>query len=283
MQNELDRAPGHLHAIIRQNQRLRVREVCKGRVNVLPPQRRIAGQYLVDRRTLAEAIQNHCYWNPRACRAKVATADLRVPGQILLPVSHTSLYEHPMNDPTDIPTYLKLFGPDLGQRVLDHFPPLHRPTDPTWPALDQLKRRPFPAQTLAIMGIVKRWDQARCAAAVAECGTGKTLISLGSIFTHARGRRFTALAMVPPMLLDKWAREVLSTLPGVRVFFIDGLRNGVPANGHTGINEVKLRAGRIVREGLRATLTDLRLAKHHRSARARWDCAINDNLAASKA
>jgi hypothetical protein len=179
-----------------------------------------------------------------------------------------------MNDPTSIPDDLKRFGPDLGQRVLDHFPPLHQPTDPAWPALDQLKRRPFPAQALAIMGIVKRWEHARCAAAVAECGTGKTLISLASIFTHARGRRFTALAMVPPMLVDKWAREALLTLPGVRVFFIDGLRNGASGSGHTGVNEVKLRAGRIVREGLRTTLTDLRLAKHHRSARARWDATV---------
>lgn len=32
--------------------------------------------------------------------------------------------------------------------------------------------------------------------------TGKTLISLGSVFTHAIGRRFTALAMVPPQMVD---------------------------------------------------------------------------------
>jgi hypothetical protein len=179
-----------------------------------------------------------------------------------------------MNELTNISTYLKQYGAALGQRVVEQFPPLHQPSDPVWPALDQLKRRPFPAQTLAIMGIVKRWEEARCAAAVAECGTGKTLISLGSVFTHARGRRFTALAMVPPMLLHKWAREILLTLPGVRVFFIDGLRNGVSSNGFTGVNEVKYRAGHIVREGLRTTLSDLRQAKYHRSARARWDATI---------
>ena len=179
-----------------------------------------------------------------------------------------------MNELTDISTYLKQYGAALGQRVVEQFPPLQQPSDPAWPALDQLKRRPFPAQTLAIMGIVKRWEEARCAAAVAECGTGKTLISLGSVFTHARGHRFTALAMVPPMLLHKWAREILLTLPGVRVFFIDGLRNGVSSNGFTGVNEVKYRAGHIAREGLRTTLSDLRLAKHHRSARARWDATI---------
>jgi superfamily II DNA or RNA helicase len=40
-----------------------------------------------------------------------------------------------------------------------------------------LVRKPFPAQTLAIMRVVKRWNEARAAAVIAECGTGKTLIS----------------------------------------------------------------------------------------------------------
>ncbi len=124
------------------------------------------------------------------------------------------------------------------------------------------------------MGIVKRWEQARCAAAVAECGTGKTLISLGSVFTHAKGRHFTALAMVPPQLVEKWARECFLTLPGIRVFVIDGVRNGVGSNGFTGVNEVRFRNGRIVREGVKTTLSELRLRKTHRSARARWSANI---------
>ena len=53
---------------------------------------------------------------------------------------------------------------------------------------------------------------------MAECGTGKTLISLGSVYAHAEGRPFTALAMVPPQLVEKWARECFLTIPGVRVF-----------------------------------------------------------------
>jgi hypothetical protein len=174
-----------------------------------------------------------------------------------------------MNHITDIATYLKVYGPELGRRVIDQFPALHQPSDTVWPVIYNLKRLPFPAQTLAIMGIIKRWDLARCAAAVAECGTGKTLVSLGSVFAHARGKKFTALTMVPPQLVEKWARECFLTLPGVRVFFIDGVRNGVSSSGYTGVNEVKLRGGRIVREGLTTTLSELRLAKRRRSARAR--------------
>ena len=151
-----------------------------------------------------------------------------------------------MTAPDSISSYLRLYGAELGDRVLSQFPALHQPSDPVWPALKSLKRRPFPAQQLAIMGIVKRWQEARCAAVVAECGTGKTLISLGSIFTHASGTPFTALAMVPPQLVFKWAREVFHTLPGVRVFLVDGCRNGVASNGFKGVNEVRLRNGRVV-------------------------------------
>ena len=122
-----------------------------------------------------------------------------------------------------------------------------------------------------MMGVVKRWNEARGAAVIAECGTGKTLISLGAVHVHSDRRPFTALAMVPPQLVEKWAREALLTLPRVRVFFIDGLRGPTSSVAHAGVNEVRLRHGRIVREGLRTTLTELRQRKTSRTARARWD------------
>jgi len=77
--------------------------------------------------------------------------------------------------------------------------------------------------------------------------------------------------MVPPQLVEKWAREAFLTLPRVRVFFIDGLRTPPSSASHAGVNEVRLRHGRIVREGLRTTLTELRLRKTARTARQRWN------------
>ncbi len=175
-----------------------------------------------------------------------------------------------MNDITNISTYLKIFSAEIGERIVTQFPPLHTPGDLCSPHLRQLKRRPFPGQELAIMGIVKAWQTSSSAAAIAECGTGKTLMALASVFAHAEGRAFTAIAMVPPQLVLKWARECFLTIPGVRVFFVDGLRNGVGSNGYSGVNEVRLSNGHIRREGLKTTLTDLRLAKGHRSAREHW-------------
>ncbi len=54
-------------------------------------------------------------------------------------------------------------------------------------------------------------------------------------------------AMVPPHLVEKWAREAFLTLPGIRVFLLDDLRNGSDENTPHGVNEVRLKRGRIVR------------------------------------
>jgi hypothetical protein len=137
--------------------------------------------------------------------------------------------------------------------------------------IGKLLRKPYSSQILAIMGLVRRWQQARAGAVIAECGTGKTLISLGAIQTHAENRPFVALAMVPPQLVEKWCREAMLTLPRLRVFIIDGLRTPTSSNSHHGVNEVKLRNKRIVREGLRTSLSELRLRRTSPSARKRWD------------
>jgi hypothetical protein len=158
----------------------------------------------------------------------------------------------------------------LGARILEQFPALHQVHDALSPRIEGLLRKPFPAQAIAIMGLAKRWQQARTGLVVAECGTGKTLISLGAIHVHSGGRAFTALAMVPPHLVEKWAREAFFTLPCVRVFFIDDLRNGGDENKFHGVNEVRLRQGRIVREGLRTTLSELRLRRDSPNSRTRW-------------
>jgi hypothetical protein len=172
---------------------------------------------------------------------------------------------------TDIPTYLRAHAQELGARIVETYPPLHSIEDPPSPMIGKLLRKPYPAQTLAIMGLVRRWQQACAGAVIAECGTGKTLISLGAVQTHAEDRRFTSVAMVPPQLVEKWCREAMLTLPRVRVFIIDGLRTPTSSNSYHGVNEVRLRNKRIVREGLKTSLSELRLRKTSPSARKRWD------------
>jgi superfamily II DNA or RNA helicase len=166
--------------------------------------------------------------------------------------------------------YMRAHASLLGERILLEYPALHQFGDPVSPRIEGLLRKPFPAQTIAIMGVAKRWQRARTGMVVAECGTGKTLISLGAIHVHGEGKPFTALAMVPPHLVEKWARETFLTLPAVRVFLIDDLRNGGDENKFHGLNEVRFKHGRMVREGLRTTLSELRLRKDSPSSRRRW-------------
>jgi superfamily II DNA or RNA helicase len=175
-----------------------------------------------------------------------------------------------MPDINTIYDYMRAHATLLGARILEEYPALHQFGDPLSPSIHGLLRSPFPAQSIAIMGLAKRWRQARTGMVVAECGTGKTLISLGAIHVHSEGRRFTAIAMVPPHLVEKWAREAFLTLPKLRVFLIDDLRDGGDESRAHGVNEVRLRHGRMMREGLSTTLSDLRLPRDSSNSRTRW-------------
>jgi hypothetical protein len=179
-----------------------------------------------------------------------------------------------MSDLKSIGDYLRAFAAELGERIIKTYPALQKPEDPVSPRMNTLLRRPYRAQELAAMGVIRRWQEARSAAVIGECGTGKTLIALAAIHCHSEGRPYTALALVPGHLTAKTARETFQTIPGIRVFFIDALRDRVRDGVPTGVNEVKLRRGKIIREGLHTTLTDLRLRKDYRSARERWRRSI---------
>ena len=170
-----------------------------------------------------------------------------------------------MQSPVDIYTYMQLHSAELGKRILSSYPALHGADETPSPLLSQMLRAPYPAQTLAIMGVSKRWQLASNANVVAECGSGKTLIALGSMLVHSAGRPYSGLVMAPPHLVEKWARETFLTLPKVRVFLIDDMRNGGDPTQPHGINEVRLRRGEIVREGLHTSLAELR-----RLGRKRW-------------
>jgi len=47
--------------------------------------------------------------------------------------------------PQMIGDYLRMFAGELEERILAQFPALHNPTDPVCPALERLRRRPYPA------------------------------------------------------------------------------------------------------------------------------------------
>jgi hypothetical protein len=109
--------------------------------------------------------------------------------------------------------YLRMFAGELGDRILRSYPALQKADDPLSPRLATLLRRPFPAQAVAAMGIAKKWQKDRSAAVIAECGTGKTLISLAALHVHSDGRPFTAVVMAPGHITLKWCKEALEAIP----------------------------------------------------------------------
>jgi hypothetical protein len=68
--------------------------------------------------------------------------------------------------PDSISNYLRTHSQELADRILQSFPPLHSIDDPSSPMIGRLLRKPYPAQTVAIMGLVRRWQQARAGAVI---------------------------------------------------------------------------------------------------------------------
>ncbi|HMG84615.1 MAG TPA: helicase-related protein [Terracidiphilus sp.] len=161
--------------------------------------------------------------------------------------------------------YLRQFGPVLAERILENYPPLQSTKDPVAPALAALLRKPLPAQALAITGTAKYLREAKATRIVAECGAGKTFMALGTIHVLSDGRPKTTLVMCPSHITHKWAREVLLTIPRARTFLIEDMRNGGDPSRPHGICEVTLGKGRMVYEGKRLTLSEMR-----RIGRKQW-------------
>ena len=166
---------------------------------------------------------------------------------------------------TDITTYLRAHATELGERILETYPPLQSTKDPLAPRIATLLRKALPAQALAITGTAKYLRKAKAARIVAECGAGKTYMALGAIHVLADGRPSTTLVMCPSHITHKWARETLLTVPRARAFLIEDMRNGGDPKKAHGVCEVWLRKGRIVYEGMRLSLADLR-----RMSRKEW-------------
>jgi len=161
--------------------------------------------------------------------------------------------------------YLRTHAVELGSRILETYPPLQSTKDRVAPRIATLLRKALPAQALAITGTAKYLRKAKAARIVAECGAGKTYMALGAIHVLADGRPSTTLVMCPSHITHKWAREALLTVPRARAFLIEDMRNGGDPKKAHGVCEVRLRKGRIVFEGMRLSLADLR-----RMSREEW-------------
>jgi hypothetical protein len=175
-----------------------------------------------------------------------------------------------MELPDSISTYLNAYANEISDQILKAFPPLYSPEQTPSPILAQLYRRPFKAQEVAVMSTVRRLERARAAAIIGEMGTGKTFMAMSVVHCEAAGRPYACLVMAPGTLLEKWSRELLETIPEARVYIIDSRSARPGMSGHHGVNEVRLWNGRIIRDGVHTSLTEMRLCRNHKSPWHRW-------------
>jgi len=126
--------------------------------------------------------------------------------------------------------FLSEYGPSLKKKVIQSLQPLFNPKEKdSWDReaelrLEELKRKPFPAQTRAIQAVAKGFftgGKKKGLILVGEMGTGKTQVA--NAVSHLIPKRaYRVLVMCPPHLVRKWIREIEITLPKCRVVNLNG-------------------------------------------------------------
>ena len=127
--------------------------------------------------------------------------------------------------------FIESFGDGLLAQVRSQNPPVYDPVIEerldTWRSrqamLDGLKRKPFKAQAHAVHAVHKLLvDENQPAAVInAEMGTGKTMMAICAAALMQKTRPRT-LVISPPHLVYKWRREILDTVPGAKVWVLNG-------------------------------------------------------------
>ena len=112
--------------------------------------------------------------------------------------------------------FLETHKAGITEAVTRAYPPLVTRAEPT----PGLLRQPLGRQAEAITAVALSLREHRNTMLVGEMGTGKSFCSIASAFKAGMQR---TLVMCPPHLVEKWAREVHETVPGVRTRIIESV------------------------------------------------------------
>ena len=117
--------------------------------------------------------------------------------------------------------YLATYGEALGSQVMSELKPLHDPaTDqPVDISIYKEGRKPFEPQAHVAAATVKMLNRQNSGFLVCEQGSGKTIMSVAVVHEHAQQHDplYRVIVMCPDHLIEKWVREIETTLPGVDV------------------------------------------------------------------
>lgn len=168
--------------------------------------------------------------------------------------------EEPSPLAVSLTDFVSEFGDELLESLNRSNPPVYagQPRPHRQLVLNGLKRKPFDAQGEVVHAVTELLcDRGERAAVInGEMGCGKTCIGIAvAAVLNAEGYRRT-LVLSPPHLVYKWRREILETVPGAKVWVLNGpdtlvkllkLREqlGVPADGQEFfvLGRVRMRMG----------------------------------------
>lgn len=125
-----------------------------------------------------------------------------------------------------LPDFVSEFGEELLDSLNHTNPPVYAGQARTHrvQVLEGLKRKLFPAQAEVVHAVTELLENRGEAAAIVngEMGCGKTICGIAvAAVLHAEGYRRT-LVLSPPHLVYKWRREILETVPGAKVWVLNG-------------------------------------------------------------
>lgn len=112
--------------------------------------------------------------------------------------------------------FLETHRDGIIEAVTRTYPPLVTQAEP----VPGLLRQPLGRQAEAITAVALSLREHRNTLLVGEMGTGKSFCSIASAYKAGMQR---TLVMCPPHLVEKWAREVQTTVPGVRTRILESI------------------------------------------------------------
>lgn len=122
--------------------------------------------------------------------------------------------------------YLAVYSDQLIEKATNKFTPLFDPETDGFTRKEQDffdiaaykgKLNYYNAQRNVIGAVNRALDKDRSAIIVGECGSGKSALSLGSIYANSKSKNYCTLIMAPGHLVEKWKRETERLIPGARV------------------------------------------------------------------
>lgn len=138
-----------------------------------------------------------------------------------------------------IDSYQETFGAVLARKTKERFRPLFDPDK------QQVSRKvqdffrvcayyhpgilPYKKQQEVIQAGMMSLDYNKSLVISGATGSGKTILSIGTVICHARKKNYSALVMVPSTLVRRWEEALLEAVPEARVRVVSDLAGFIEA------------------------------------------------------